>query len=304
MRLVAIDLETVLDESMPPRRAREPQRVVLDSGMTGLIEGGGDDFAPPPYWKIVAFAAAAVDTTELQPVQVEARAGDEEDLVDGVIAMTKRCPFVVTFNGRGFDMPVLAARAMRHRRSWPWYFQHRGRRVDWPAGDATFSVSSPYDKGLVERLKATPGARWDAASKVWRFPAQELRRVEELLGSAPVGVLISEVTQARPPDTGHLDLMDELQDHGAARRSGLDAWCATVGIPTKPLTGASVADLLAESPDRVVAYCAGDALRTAALGLVLLQLRGLLARQLAEDALAEIRALLETHDATARGGTS
>lgn len=301
MKVAAIDIETVLDDTMPPRRAREPQRVVLDSGVTGSIESTSDDFAPAPYWKVVAYAAAVVDTDELQLVEVEARSGEEAELLDGVIALTKRCPFVITFNGRGFDMPVIAARAMRHRRSWPWYFQHRTKRVDWPAGDASFSVAAPYDKGLVERLKATPGARWDGASKLWHFPAKELHRIQEILRSVPFDAQVSELAAPRPPQAGHLDLMDELQDHGAARRAGLDAWCATIGLPTKPLTGASVAELLAASPERVVAYCAGDAMRTAALGVVLLQLRGLLARQLAEDALTEIRALLQTQDAAARG---
>src|SRR5687768_16837606 len=39
-----------------------------------------------------------------------------------------RKPHLVTWNGRGFDMPVLLLRALRHGVSMPWYYEERDYR--------------------------------------------------------------------------------------------------------------------------------------------------------------------------------
>src|SRR5215468_11433458 len=35
---------------------------------------------------------------------------------------------IVTWNGRGFDLPVVAARCLRHGVAFPWYYQRRDAR--------------------------------------------------------------------------------------------------------------------------------------------------------------------------------
>ena len=42
--------------------------------------------------------------------------------------MASRQPHLVTWNGRGFDLPVLTLRSLRHGLSWPWYYQERDYR--------------------------------------------------------------------------------------------------------------------------------------------------------------------------------
>jgi predicted PolB exonuclease-like 3'-5' exonuclease len=42
--------------------------------------------------------------------------------------MAGRRPHLVTWNGRGFDLPVLALRSLRHGLSWPWYYRERDYR--------------------------------------------------------------------------------------------------------------------------------------------------------------------------------
>src|SRR3954464_6236742 len=42
--------------------------------------------------------------------------------------VTKWRPHLVTWNGRGFDLPVLTLRALRHGISFPWYYQEREYR--------------------------------------------------------------------------------------------------------------------------------------------------------------------------------
>jgi predicted PolB exonuclease-like 3'-5' exonuclease len=52
-------------------------------------------------------------------------AGMLSDFADFVGA---RQPHLVTWNGRGFDLPVLLLRSLRHGLSWPWYYQGRDYR--------------------------------------------------------------------------------------------------------------------------------------------------------------------------------
>jgi hypothetical protein len=49
-------------------------------------------------------------------------------LADFAEFMTGRRPHLVTWNGRGFDLPVLALRALRHGLSFPWYYQGKDYR--------------------------------------------------------------------------------------------------------------------------------------------------------------------------------
>ena len=49
-------------------------------------------------------------------------------LADFAEFMTSRQPNLVTWNGRGFDLPVLSLRSLRHGLSWPWYFRQADYR--------------------------------------------------------------------------------------------------------------------------------------------------------------------------------
>ena len=56
--------------------------------------------------------------------------GQEEAamLSDFADFMARQLPRLVTWNGRGFDLPVLALRSLRHGLSWPWYYRDRDYR--------------------------------------------------------------------------------------------------------------------------------------------------------------------------------
>lgn len=95
------------------------ERTIAELG--ALVPHPGSDFAPPPCHKIVcAGVALLTDTYELEDLAcVE---GDSEEAILRELARLfsedKTQPFaehtVVTFNGRGFDLPVIAARAARY----------------------------------------------------------------------------------------------------------------------------------------------------------------------------------------------
>lgn len=73
----------------------------------------------------------------------------------------------------------------------------------------------------------------------------------------------------------HVDIADELAEHGAASPASLDRWGQCVGIGRKTDSGSSVADMWeASEHDRIASYCGGDVRLTAALYLRWLLVRG------------------------------
>lgn len=81
---------------------------------------------------------------------------------------------------------------------------------------------------------------------------------------------------------GHIDLCDELSDHGAATMMGLDTWGLVTGLGRKTDSGTSVADLWEQSPRAVAEYCAGDVRLTASLYIRWLVVSGAMSHERAD----------------------
>lgn len=203
MTTLVLDLETVLDTSLPP----PPKK-----------KGGGDAFPAPPYHKIVVMGAALLDATyRLRHAWIVGEGRDEFAALAALVAFLNAKLAagsdvkIVSWNGRGFDMPVIVARCLRHGLSFPWYYAGEARR---------------------------------------RYGA-----------------------------TGHIDLMDLLIDHGAARWYGMDIAAKLIGLPGKlDCKGSNVQAMVdAGEIEQVRAYCLQDVVQTAGLFLRVQLLRGELA---------------------------
>lgn len=75
----------------------------------------GDVFPPAPYWQIACIGMLSADqdlrTTKIGVV----KGSDEAEILRGFTGyVDDRQPELVTFNGRGFDLPVVTARCLRH----------------------------------------------------------------------------------------------------------------------------------------------------------------------------------------------
>ncbi len=75
----------------------------------------GDAFPPAPYWRVACIGVLAADadlrTTKINVV----RGSNEAEVLRGFAGyVDDREPDLVTFNGRGFDLPVITARCLRH----------------------------------------------------------------------------------------------------------------------------------------------------------------------------------------------
>jgi 3'-5' exonuclease len=148
--LFVFDIETVPDTDAVPNltgfddpdgaaRREELERYHLD------ITDGRNSFPRQPFHKVVAISFleaeierdGARETYYLKELRSGGEAGfDERQLLQGFFQYFERLrPRLVSFNGRGFDLPVLKYRAMVHGISAPWLHQ---------AGDKWNSYTSRY----------------------------------------------------------------------------------------------------------------------------------------------------------------
>lgn len=121
-RTLALDVEAVADADMARRvigDAALSDEEALSRVAPPRRPGEVWRFPKPLYWRVVAIAvglvSAAGELEELKCIEGET----EEELLTGFWrgfgALARRGARIVTFNGRGFDLPVLVERALFHR---------------------------------------------------------------------------------------------------------------------------------------------------------------------------------------------
>ncbi len=148
---LVLDIETVLDPELPL-----PQPI-----------GETTSLPPAPFHQVVVLGVLWLD--EAYAVRRLGVFGDQKDeagaLLDFAEFFEKRRPALVTWNGRGFDLPVLAARCLRHGVPFRAYYQDRDVRYRFsPEGHfdlmdflADFGASRPAKLDTVAKLVGMPG---------------------------------------------------------------------------------------------------------------------------------------------------
>ena len=115
---LVIDIETIVDPTLPmPAKAE------------------GSSLPPAPFHQIVAIGALWM-SDEYRPIKlgvVGPRKTEPEVLEDFVRFVEERRPDLVTYNGRGFDPPVIVARCLRHAIACRPYYQPSGMRYRYSA---------------------------------------------------------------------------------------------------------------------------------------------------------------------------
>ncbi|RMH50196.1 MAG: hypothetical protein D6682_07540 [Zetaproteobacteria bacterium] len=136
------DIETVPDAAAARRLLGRPE-LDDDAARQALRDyfldktDGRNDFPRQPFHQVVAISYAQLrrepgeQGEELVIRRIASggsEASDERALVAGFFGMiTQRAPQLVSFNGRGFDLPVLKYRAMVHGISCPRWFREGDR---------------------------------------------------------------------------------------------------------------------------------------------------------------------------------
>lgn len=156
------DIETVVDADATRRLLHQPDlsdAEARDALSAYFLEktDGRNDFPRQPFHQVVAISYVQFsrepgeDGSELVLKRVgsggDAKSGEKE-LVEGFFGLIQsRAPQLVSYNGRGFDVPVLKHRAMVHGVSCPRWFSEGDK---WNSYDARYA--STYHMDLMELL--------------------------------------------------------------------------------------------------------------------------------------------------------
>jgi len=159
---LVFDIETVPDAAAARRLLGEPdlnEVAARDALAAYFFEKteGRNDFPRQPFHQVVAISYAHLiqEPGEAGPELVVRRiaSGGEEgssetELLEGFFRLIEqRAPRLVSFNGRGFDVPVLKYRAMVHGLTCPRWFSEGDK---WNNYDARYSQQ--YHLDLLEVL--------------------------------------------------------------------------------------------------------------------------------------------------------
>jgi hypothetical protein len=160
--VIVFDIETVVDADAARRILREEKLddVQARDGLSQYFldtTDGRNDFPRQPFHQVVAISYAHLirepgeNGSELLIKQLAtggSAKSHERELLEGFFHLIEtRAPQLVSFNGRGFDVPVLKYRAMAHALSCPRWFTQGDK---WNNYDARYSQE--YHLDLLEVL--------------------------------------------------------------------------------------------------------------------------------------------------------
>ncbi|HWA78424.1 MAG TPA: ribonuclease H-like domain-containing protein [Polyangiaceae bacterium] len=147
---LVLDIETVLDPELP---------IVTSSDVERL--------PAPPHHKIVVLGALLFDVGyEPKRIGVMSESKDEAGILgDFAKLLEDRRPCLVTFNGRGFDLPVIATRCLRYGIPLRHYYRSRDVRYRFSADGhldlmdyvADFGAAKPSRLDVIAKLCGMPG---------------------------------------------------------------------------------------------------------------------------------------------------
>jgi len=147
---LVLDIETVLDPELP------------------IVPSGDVERLPsPPHHKIVVIGALLFDAG-YEPRRIGVMSESKEEpgiLSDFAKLLDERRPCLVTFNGRGFDLPVIATRCLRHGVTLRQYYRSRDMRYRFSADGhldlmdyvADFGAAKPSRLDVIAKLCGMPG---------------------------------------------------------------------------------------------------------------------------------------------------
>ncbi len=185
-RYVTFDLETVADEALVSAVDGEPGRSYGEALRRVLADrrartGGRSDFLPLPYHRPVAacLLEAVEDGGVLRVVDVAAwtdRAGDEAEFLARTWDRFAGAA-LVSFHGKGFDVPVLELRSLKHCVPIPGWFAARRGGVIVEHHDLKEILAAPGSAGaapldLYAKLVGLPGKQDVAGADVQALYAQ------------------------------------------------------------------------------------------------------------------------------------
>jgi len=149
---LVFDIETILDPELPIAETTEAQKL-----------------PSPPHHKVVAIGALLIAPDyAMKRLGLVGRDSNDEAVMLQEFAelVEKHRPTLVTFNGRGFDLPVIATRCLRHGVPFRTYYRSRDMRY-------RFSEAGHFDlMDFLADYGASKQSRLDVMAKLCGMPGK------------------------------------------------------------------------------------------------------------------------------------
>jgi hypothetical protein len=138
-----LDIETVQDQALPQESSE------------------GEGLAAPPHHEVVCIGVIWLGTDhEVRRIGIVSDGKDEASVLASFSEfMDRHRPTLVTFNGRGFDLPVLAARCLKHGVPFSHYYQGRDVRYRFSPDGHLDLMDYLSDFGAAKRTGLDVSAR-------------------------------------------------------------------------------------------------------------------------------------------------
>jgi len=194
--ILVFDIETVPDVAGIRRiqqwPAALPDAAVLEGLTAQRRAATGSDFAPLYLQRVVAISCALRDSGNFKLWSVGEESDPEPELIrrffDGIERFT---PNLVSWNGSGFDLPVLHHRALIHGITAKKYW-------DWGDGDHDFKFNNYLSRyhsrhldlmDVLAMYQPRAGAGLDAIAKLCGFPGKLGMDGSEVAAAVAAGAL-------------------------------------------------------------------------------------------------------------------
>ncbi len=134
-------------------------------------------FLPPPYHKVIAIGALFADKFgNFIKVGTFPGQSEKEMLEEFLGYLDKKNPRLISFNGRGFDLPMLLLRAMKYNLSCPAYFEQDNielNKTKWENYRSRYSEQFHLDLlDVLGNYGAARGLKLDTLCQMVKLPGK------------------------------------------------------------------------------------------------------------------------------------
>ena len=187
LHCLVFDIETIPDVALGRRLlglAEADDAAVGEAMLARRLEETGSSFLPYEQHRVVAIAAALRSEDQLQVWSIGSVDSPEDDLLRRFFGgLEKHRPTLVTWNGSGFDLPVLHYRMLKHGIAAPTYWdtgdldrdfrwnnylnRYHARHVDLMDVLSGYQLRGRASLDHVAALVGLPGKLGMGGDKVW-----------------------------------------------------------------------------------------------------------------------------------------
>jgi predicted PolB exonuclease-like 3'-5' exonuclease len=145
---LVLDIETIPDPELP-------------------LPDDPDKVPAPPCNRIVTIGCMLLEDYVPKKLGCLGEGKSESEMLSDLASwLERRKPTIVTWNGRGFDMPVITSRAFRHGIPMPWWFRDRNTRY-------RYSLEGHFDlMDFLADFGASKNTRLDVYARLVGFPGK------------------------------------------------------------------------------------------------------------------------------------